>query len=141
MEEQTLACAQKKAARERRVSIFINECGVSERSHRVKTCAPKGRTPVLQYSFNWKQLSAVADVSFWNIYSKLVKGAVRSPEIVAFLRALRRHFADRELLIVWDRVQAHRSRLVGEYVEAQDGGIHLEFLPPSAPELKPVEHL
>jgi hypothetical protein len=43
---------------------------------------------VLQYSFTWKQLSAVAGIRFWNIYFKLVQGAVRAPEIVAFLKAL-----------------------------------------------------
>jgi len=94
----------------------------------VSTWAPKGQTPVLQYSFTWKQLSAVAGISFWNIYFKLVQGAVRAPEVVAFLKALRRHLGDRKLLIVWDRLQAHRSRLVREYVESQEGAIHLEFL-------------
>ena len=96
---------------------------------------------MLQYSFTWKQLSAVAGVSFWNIYFKLVQGAVRAPEVVAFLKALRRHLGDRKLLIVWDRLQAHRSRLVREYVESQEGAIHLEYLPPYAPELNPVEYL
>ena len=69
------------------------------------------------------------------------EGAVRAPEVVAFLKALRRHLGDRKLLIVWDRLQAHRSRLVREYVESQEGAIHLEFLPPYAPELNPVEYL
>ena len=64
--------------------------------------------------------------------------AVRAPDIVAFLRALRRHLADRKLLIVWDRLQAHRSRLVREYVQGQEGAIHLEYLPPYAPELNPI---
>ncbi len=114
---------------------------MSERPHRVRTWAPKGKTPVLQYSFTWNQLSAVAGVSFWNIYFKLVKGAVRAPEIVAFLKNLRRHLTGRKLLIVWDRLQAHRSRLVRDYVEAQGGAIQLEFLPPYAPELNPVEYL
>ena len=94
----------------------------------MSTWAPKGQTPVLQYSFTWKQWSAVAGVSFWNIYFKLVQGAVRAPEIVAFLKTLRRHLGDRKLLIVWDRLEAHRSRLVREYVESQEGAIHLEFL-------------
>ena len=31
--------------------------------------------------------------------------------------------------------------LVREYVESQDGAIHLEFLPPYAPGLNPVEYL
>src|SRR6516165_7731704 len=53
----------------------------------------------------------------------------------------RQHLGDRKLLIVWDRLQAHRSRLVREYVESQEGAIHLEYLPPYAPELNPVEYL
>src|SRR4051812_6748997 len=122
MEDQALAGAQKKATREGRIIIFIDESGISERPHRVSTWAPKGQTPVLQYSFNWKQLSAVAGVSFWNIYFKLVQGAVQAPEIVAFLKALRRHLGNRKLLIVWDRLQAHRSRLVREYDEGR--GFH-----------------
>ena len=39
---------------------------MSERPHRVRTWAPKGKTPVLQYSFTWNQLSAVAGVTFRN---------------------------------------------------------------------------
>jgi transposase len=37
------------------------------------------------------------------------------------------------------KLQAHRSRLVREYVETQRGSIALEFLPAYAPELNPVE--
>jgi hypothetical protein len=90
---------------------------VSERPHRVRTWAPRGKTPILQYSFTWNQLSAVAGVTFWNIYFKLVNGAVRAPELVAFLKNLRRHLRGRKLLIIWDRLQAHRSRLVRDYVD------------------------
>jgi hypothetical protein len=57
--------APKKAAREARIIVFIDESGVSERPHRVRSWAPKGQTLVLQYSFTWKQLSAVAGISFW----------------------------------------------------------------------------
>jgi transposase len=107
----------------------------------VRTWAPKGQTPVLQYSFTWNQLSAIAGVSFWNIYFKLIAGTVKAAEIIAFLRALQRHLKNRKLLIVWDRLQAHRSRLVRAYVESQADAIQLEFLPPYAPELNPVEYL
>ena len=104
MEVQPLAGAQKKAAREGRIIIFIDESGISERPHRVSTWAPKGQTPVLQYSFTWKQLPAVAGISFWNIYFKLVQGAFRAAEIVSCLKALRRHLAPKKLLIVWGRL-------------------------------------
>ncbi|MGH6812186.1 MAG: transposase [Methylocella sp.] len=97
---------------------------MSERLHRVRTWAPRDKTPVLKYSFTWNKLSAIAGVT-WNIYFKLVQGAVRAPEIVAFLKNLRRNFAGRKLLIIWDRLLAHRSRLVRDYVETEGSEIKL----------------
>lgn len=64
--------------------------------------------------------------------------AIRSPQVLEFLKALRATIG-RKLLIVWDRLQAHRSRLVRQHVEAQRGAIALEYLPAYAPELNPVE--
>ncbi|MGH6796537.1 MAG: transposase [Methylocella sp.] len=97
--------------------------------------------PSARYSFTWNQLSAVPGVTFWKFYFKLAKGAVRAPDLVAFLKYLRRHIAPCKLLIIWDRLQAHRSRLVRYYVETQQGDIQLEFLPSYAPELNPTEYL
>jgi hypothetical protein len=65
MEAQALAGTKKNAARQRRTIVFIDESGLSERPTRVRTWAPKGHTPVLQYSFDWEQLSVIAGVSFW----------------------------------------------------------------------------
>ena len=48
---------------------------------------------------------------------------------------------DRPLLIVWDRLPAHRSRLVQEFIELSEGHIATEYLPPYAPELNPVEYI
>ena len=45
----------------------------------------------------------------------------------------------KKLLIIWDRLTAHRSKLVREHVEAQRGHIALQFLPAYAPEMNPVE--
>jgi hypothetical protein len=49
----------KKALCERRTIVFIDESGLSERPPRVRTWAPRGPTPVLQYHFNWKVLSVI----------------------------------------------------------------------------------
>jgi transposase len=95
---------------------------------------------VIQFHFNWKQLSVIAGLTFTHCVFRLHQGAIRSPQIVEFLRALRRHLK-RRLLIVWDGLRAHRSRLVREYVDSTDGHIQLAFLPPYAPELNPVEYL
>ncbi len=54
----------KKALCERRTIVLIDESGLSERPHRVRTWVPRGQTPVLQYQFNWKTLSAAAGISW-----------------------------------------------------------------------------
>jgi len=137
VEEEKVAAAKKIAARQRRVIVFIDESGLSERPCRARTWAPRGQTPILQYSFSWKQLSVIAGLSFWRFYFRFFPGSIKSAQIVEFLKALRTTIG-RRLLIVWDRLQAHRSRIVREYVE-RDGGIALEYLPPYAPDLNPVE--
>jgi transposase len=140
MEGQTLAPAQKKARREGRTIVFIDESGLSERPTRVRTWAPKGQTPVLQYSFTWKQLCAIAGVTFWNFYFRLFPGSIKSPQLVEFLTALTRQIKGK-LLIVWDGLKAHKSRLVREFVESQGDRIVLDYLPAYAPELNPVEYV
>jgi DDE superfamily endonuclease len=95
---------------------------------------------VLQYHFNWKTLSAVAGITFWNFYFRLFAGAIRSPQVIEFLGHLLRHLGGK-LLIVWDGLPAHRSRAVWEFVRQQRGRIWLEFLPAYAPELNPTEYI
>src|ERR1700686_1606434 len=139
-EEEALAGVKKKAKKQGRIIVFIDESGLSERPHRCRTWAPRGQTPVLQYHFNWKMLSAMAGVTWWNFYFRLFPGAIRSPQIIEFLSHLLRHIPGK-LLIVWDGLPGHRSRAVWDFVRQQKGRIWLEFLPAYAPELNPVEYL
>jgi transposase len=95
---------------------------------------------VLQYHFNWKTLSAMAGVTWWNFYFRLFPGTIRSPQVVEFLTHLLRHIPG-PVLVIWDGLRAHHSRLVQEFVTEQEGRLQLEFLPAYAPELNPVEYL
>jgi transposase len=122
------------------VIVFIDESGLSERPCRARTWAPRGETPVLQYSFSWKQLSVIAGVTCWRFYFRLFSGTIRTPQVIEFLKVLHGTIGEK-VLIIWDRLQAHRSKLVHRYVEEQDGAIALEFLPAYAPELNPVEYV
>ena len=120
MEESRVAADLKKALCERRTIVFIDESGLSERSHRVRTWAPRGRTSVLQHHFNWKALSAAAGITWWNFYFRLYPGAIHATEVVDFLGHLPRHLAGK-LLVVWDGLPQHRARLVTEFIRAQRG--------------------
>jgi len=82
-----MACAQKKAQREGRIIVFIDESGLSERPSIARTWSLRGQTPVLQHSFTWKQLSAIAGLSFWQFYFRFFPGAIRSEQIIEFLGA------------------------------------------------------
>jgi len=46
-----------------------------------------------------------------------------------------------KLLVVWDRLPAHRARMVSDFIAAQPGRLAIEWLPGYAPELNPVEYL
>ena len=138
LEAAHLACAQKKAQREGRTIVFIDESGLSERPSVARTWSQRGHTPVLQHSFDWKQLSAIAGLSFWQFYFRFFPGAIRSEQIIAFLTALR-HQIKRPLLIIWDGVATHRSHKVRAWLEEQDGALAVARLPAYAPELNPVE--
>lgn len=82
----------------------------------------------------------IAGVSFSNAYFRLHPGTIRAPQIVAFLKALVAQIRQ-PLLIIWDGLRAHRSRLVRAYLDTLDGRVAMDFLPPYAPELNPVEYL
>jgi len=91
---------------------------LSERPHRVRTWAPRGQTPVLQYHFTWKVLSAAAGITWWNFYFRLYRRTIRAAEVADFLGHLLRHLPGK-LLVVWDGLPAHRGRVVKEFIAAQ----------------------
>ena len=96
--------------------------------------------PVLQYNFNWKSRSVAAGLTLWNFYFRLYAGSVKKAQVVDFLQALVRHLR-LPLLVVWDRLPAHRSHLVQDYIASLEAWIHSAYLPPYAPELNPVEFI
>ncbi len=140
MEAPALAGSKKDAAKQGRIIVFIDESGLSERPTRVRTWAPRGQTPVLQYHFNWHQLSVIAGITFRRFYFRLFPGAIKGPQIIEFLHALGRQLRQ-PLLVIWDGLPAHRSALVRDYLEALNGAIQIEQLPGYAPELNPTEYI
>jgi len=82
----------------------------------------------------------MAGLTAWKFYFRLYPGAVRSPQVVDFLAALVRHI-HHPLMLVWDRLPAHRSGMVRNYIDELKGRIRMEYLPSYAPELNPVEYI
>lgn len=108
-----------------------------------RTWAPVGRTPVM-YSWDRRdRLSATAALSVSSrrrrigLYFAVQERNVTGEDVETFLRQLQRMLA-RKLIVVMDRWAVHRKAaraLIG------DGRFWIEWLPPYAPDLNPVEHV
>ena len=73
------------------------------------------------------------------LYTMMQERAFDGPAVVRFLKHLLRHIPGK-LLVVWDRLPAHRSKVVKDFLRR--GGaqrLYLAHLPSYAPELNPDE--
>jgi transposase len=140
VEADEVASIKKKAQRQGRLIVFIDESGLSTQPTRARTWAPRGQTPLLQETFNWKSLSLIGGLVLWQFYFQLHPGSIKSLQVVEFLKHLQRHVPGK-LLILWDGASIHRSVLVRDYITSTKGRIEVERLPAYAPELNPVEYI
>ena len=135
-----MARDKKKAHRQDRLIVFLDESGLSTRPTRVRTWGPRGQTPLLQETFNWKSLSIIGGLALWRFYFQIHAGSIKGPQVIEFLQHLQRHIPGR-LLILWDGASIHRSALVRDYLASTCGRVVVERLPAYAPELNPVEYM
>ena len=119
--------------------VFVDEAGFYMLPAAVRTYAPRGETPELRYRY-WDHLSVISAItSHGKLYTMTQEESFRGPTIVRFLKHLLQHIPGK-LLVVWDRLPAHRSQVVRDFL--REGGtrrIHLAQLPSYAPDLNPDE--
>jgi transposase len=129
------------ARRERRDLVFVDESGFYLLPGVVKTYAPKGQTPILDEWQTRDHLSVMGGVTAQGkVYSLVRPKSLNGLHSIEFLVHLGRLVGDR-LLVIWDGSPIHRRAEVQEFVAEARGKIHLEPLPPYAPDLNPVEWL
>ena len=95
---------------------------------------------MLAFNFNYETLSALAGMTFWNFYFQLFPKSIRSPQVIEFLGHLKRYLR-RPVLVIWDRLAAHKSQMTQQWIAERQDWICAEYLPAYAPELNPVEYL
>ena len=113
-----------------------------------RTWSPCGKTPVLKHKTrSHKKVSAIGGVSVRysgrspKIMFRLLAGRnAGSDEFVAFLGQLKQNIRGK-IIVIWDRLPAHRSKKLKKWLKRRGKRVHLEFFPPYAPELNPVEYL
>lgn len=143
-----MAAGKKNARRRRAWLLFEDESGLSHHPVVRRTWAPRGRPPVLTHTGGlWKRLSVAVALAFrWDgrrsrLFFQTRPGTYTDGGLITFLRALKRHFRGRSIILLWDGLPAHRSGRMQRYVARQRAWLHVERLPAYAPDLNPVEQI
>ena len=82
--------------------------------------------------------SVVAVTPDGRLYARHFRGSVSSETVIQALRHFRRKVGA-PLLVVWDRLNAHRSRRTAAFLAAHARDFAVDYLPAYAPELNPEE--
>lgn len=140
-----MARHQKKARRQKRTIVLIDETGFMLQPVVRRTWALRGHTPIHKCSARHDRVSGIGAITVSSLrgrvglYFRLQDANFRWPAVVSFIRMLRRHVG-RKLLIVWDRLNVHRSAQ-RELRRFYGNEIVFHWLPSYAPELNPVEQV
>lgn len=108
---------------------------------------PCGQTPILyQRTRSHQKISVIAALCITpqrdrlHLYFRLHPNInINAVLIVAFLRQLRQQLDPHPIVLIWDRLKAHRAKLVQTFVQ-DTRSIYPVLLPPYAPELNPIEY-
>jgi transposase len=108
-----------------------------------RTWAPRGITPVHRSWDRHDRLSTISAITVspkrrrLGLYFQIYRDNIRAPQAVSFIRHLRRQLGGGKLLVVWDRLNVHRTAT--KTLTKKGDSVHVEWLPPYAPDLNPVE--
>jgi transposase len=119
--------------------FFWDEAGFRADTVHGKTWGVEGQTPVVERPGQRQTISAASAVNakgaFWYC---TYEGGLTAELFIVLLRRMMRG-RKRPVHLVLDRLPAHRTRKVREYVTATNGRLTLHFLPGYAPDLTPDE--
>lgn len=127
--------------------MFIDESGLLTSPLVRRTWAPCGKTPVFrQKGRSYQKVSVLAAICVspmnrrYRLFFRFHKNISINKSLVnQFLGQLERQLR-RPAIVLWDRLQVHRSALVQGYIR-RSGKLWNEFFPSYAPELNPVEYV
>jgi transposase len=126
--------------------VFADEAGFLMDPLRKKIWAPRGQTPELLHRTRHRQKLSVIGGLTVDANGKKVglftqwhpDQSIDQHAVVQFLSHLLKELRG-NVIVVWDNLQAHRSKLVKAMCSAQRGRLWLEALPGYAPDLNPIE--
>jgi transposase len=137
-----LAGDQKKAEKEGRTIIFVDESGFYLSPTMAKTWSPAGKTPVLHAPLAHEHLSVIGGLTFQgSLYMQIHESSIGAHGAVLFLRHILLHIPER-ILVLWDKSRTHRNREIDEFRRLDTvGRMTIEHFPRYAPEVDPQEYV
>ena len=127
---------------------FLDEVGFSDRPNVRRTWSKKGKTPIVQTAGGWTNRSVIGTVvtdpertKRPRLLMKIQKNGVRSPDIIAFVKHLKRHLHGQKLILLWDGLTAHTAKATQDFIKTQSSWLTVERMPTYAPELNAPEHV
>jgi transposase len=127
-------------ARKKELTVaFLDESGFYLLPGLMRTYAPAGETPIIRVHLTRDHLSVMGIITPEGSLQMLVREkALTSADTIRFLEHIHRCLR-RRVVLIWDRSPLHRSAAVTTFVKAHRAWFEIEFLPPYAPDLNPVE--
>lgn len=142
-----MAAGKKNATRLKAFLVFLDETGLMMAPLVRRSWSRRGQTPILsQRTRSHQKVSAIAALCIApnrdrvQLFFRLHLNAnINSLLVIDFLRQLRKQI-NQPLVLIWDRLQAHRAKKVQAFFQ-NTPNVHSVLLPPYAPELNPVEYV
>jgi transposase len=122
----------------------VDETGHTFRARVGTTWAPVGERPVLRRVSKRREVSSIVlvtaplDGAPARLYARHFRGTITWREVLVALPYFRRRVGQ-PILLVWDRLNAHRAGVVQGFIAARPADFLAAWLPPYAPELNPEE--
>jgi len=126
--------------------VFLDESGMLMAPLVRRSWSPRGQTPVLrQRGRSHQKVSAIAALCIpptrdrIALYFRLhAQANINAERAMGFLEHLQRQLQT-PLVLIWDSARIHKGAPINQCLSP--GSAHLEYLPPYAPELNPLEYL
>jgi transposase len=137
----TYPAIEAQAAREKAEILWTDEVGVAADHHPGTGYARRGERATLEVPgphIRVNQISAISNEG--SVQFMTYQGALNAAVFLQFLQRLAAG-ARRKLLLIADRLQAHKTPAVQAWLADHGAQIEVFYLPPYSPELNPVEYL
>lgn len=76
-----------------------------------------------------------------HLFFRMQPGSMDKHDFVKLLKDLKTEMKNKKLLLIWDRLPAHRSKIVIDHIAAEKSWLRVKYYPAYAPELSPVEFM